>query len=70
MDHNDWLNQMRFMYDNKLLEAPLSALMHSDEVSFDEILYRSTPTHEFETEWLRYYPPMIKHQNGFCIHST
>ena len=78
MNHNTWLIQLIYAYEHKILwidgqvnEMDSKKIHNSqldEELEFvQETVYRNISFDDFESEWLKHNPPLLKHQTGFRI---
>ena len=62
LTHQTWLLSLYSQYKSKQINQ-------NSEVNLDEIKYRSIDSEEtfsnFEEEWLKNHPPLLKRQHGF-----
>ena len=61
-----WISSLYSQYNNKqLLHKQCEINLDTIEIKYRSIESEQTLTYNFEEEWLKYYPPLLKRQHGF-----
>lgn len=63
--HQEWLSSIYLLYEYEKTPTECDREVVLDEKKYRDIVYETQSVEEFEQEWLKWYPPLIKRQNGF-----
>ena len=64
-EHQEWINLLYSQYKNKQINIDCEINLDEIEIKYRNIEIEIENTYYFEEEWLKYYPPLLKRQNGF-----
>ena len=64
--HQIWISSLYSQYDNQQLHKHCEINLDEIEIKYRNIESEQTfASYNFEEEWLKYYPPLLKRQYGF-----